>query len=449
MIIIDKFVFVSNIQFLELLIILLLVLLNGVFSMSEIALVSSRKSRLEAAAKNGDSSAKAALHLANSPTRFLSTVQIGITLIGLLTGMYSGDNITSDFEKYISTIPFLTPYAHSLAVGTVLVFITYLSLVLGELVPKRIGMANPEAISKFMATPMNLLSKATAPFIALLGFSSDLIIKVLNIKQSENSVTEEEIKSLIQEGTSGGVFEEIEQEIVHNVFQLGDRKVTSLMTNRQEIVWVDLEDSVEENKAKIFDARHSIYPVCRGTVDDVVGLVYVKDLIATDIEAQLANLNAVVKDPVYLPESNRAYQALAKFKEQRVYFGIIVDEYGGLLGVLTMHDIMDALVGDISEDIEEASEVIRRDDGSFLIDAQLPFDDFIQYFNLNIQEAERREFVGFNTLGGFVLHILENIPSTGDKFKWKHFEFEVIDMDRSRIDKLLVINHNTNEESED
>lgn len=433
----------------ELLIILLLVLLNGVFSMSEIALVSSRKSRLEAAAKNGDSSAKAALNLANSPTRFLSTVQIGITLIGLLTGMYSGDNITSDFEKFISTFPLAAPYAHSLAVGSVLVFITYLSLVLGELVPKRIGMANPEAISQFMARPMNLLSQVTAPFIALLGFSSDLIIKVLNIKQSENSVTEEEIKSLIQEGTSGGVFEEIEQEIVHNVFQLGDRKVTSLMTNRQEIVWLDLDDSVEENKAMIFDTRHSVYPVCRGTVDNVVGLVYVKDLIANDLEAQLADMNAVLKDPVYLPESNRAYQALAKFKEQRVYFGIIVDEYGGLLGVLTMHDIMDALVGDISEDIEEASEVVRRDDGSFLIDAQLPFDDFIQYFNLNIQEAERREFVGFNTLGGFVLHILENIPTTGEKFTWKHFEFEVIDMDRSRIDKLLVINHSENEESED
>jgi putative hemolysin len=434
---------------LELLIILLLVLLNGIFSMSEIALVSSRKSRLEAAAKNGDSSAKAALHLANSPTRFLSTVQIGITLIGLLTGMYSGDNITSDFEHFIATIPILTPYSHSLAVGTVLVFITYLSLVLGELVPKRIGMANPEAISKFMATPMNLLSKATAPFIALLGFSSDLIIKILNIKQSENSVTEEEIKSLIQEGTSGGVFEEIEQEIVHNVFQLGDRKVTSLMTNRQEIVWLDLEDTVEENKAKIFDSRHSIYPVCRGTVDDVVGLVYVKDLIATDIEAQMADLNAIVRDPVYLPESNRAYQALEKFKEQRVYFGIIVDEYGGMLGVLTMHDIMDALVGDISEDIEEASEIVRREDGSYLIDAQLPFDDFLHYFNLNIQDTERRELVGFNTLGGFVLHVLENIPKTGEKFKWKHFEFEVIDMDRSRIDKLLVINHSKKEESEE
>ncbi|TLV02651.1 hemolysin family protein [Dyadobacter luticola] len=433
----------------ELLIILLLVLLNGIFSMSEIALVSSRKSRFEAAARNGDSSAKAALNLANSPTRFLSTVQIGITLIGVLTGMYSGDKITVDFEQTISQIPFLAPYKHSLAVGGVLVLITYLSLVLGELVPKRIGMANPESISKVMARPMNLLSKATAPFIWLLGFSSDLIIKVLNIRQSENAVTEEEIKSLIQEGTSGGVFEEIEQEIVHNVFQLGDRKVTSLMTNRQEIIWLDLEDTVEENKAKIFDARHSIYPVCRGTVDDVVGLVYVKDLIATDIEAQLANLQAVLRDPVYLPESNRAYQALEKFKEQRVYFGIIVDEYGGILGALTMHDIMDALVGDISEDIEEASEIVRREDGTYLVDAQLPFDDFLQYFEINIQDAERRELVGFNTLGGFVLHILENIPKVGEQFKWKNFEFEVIDMDRSRIDKLLVTNHNKKEESEE
>ncbi|QRQ99625.1 hemolysin family protein [Dyadobacter sandarakinus] len=433
----------------ELLIILLLVLLNGIFSMSEIALVSSRKSRLEAAAKNGDSSAKAALNLANSPTRFLSTVQIGITLVGLLTGMYSGDNITAHFEQMVSSVALFRPYAHSLAVGAVLVFITYLSLVLGELVPKRIGMANPEGISKVMATPMNLLSKLTAPFIALLGLSSDLIIRLMNIRPSENSVTEEEIKSLIQEGTSGGVFEEIEQEIVHNVFQLGDRRVTSLMTNRQEIVWLDLEDTMEENKAKMFETRHSVYPVCRGTVDDVVGLVYVKDLIATDIEAQLAALQSVLKDPVYLPESNRAYQALEKFKEQRVYFGIIVDEYGGILGVLTMHDIMDALVGDISEDREEAFEIVKRDDGSYLIDAQLPYDDFLNYFSINIPESERKELTGFNTLGGFVLHILENIPRTGEKFKWKQFDFEVMDMDRSRIDKLLVYNHNQKEDSEE
>ncbi|WP_149243516.1 hemolysin family protein [Dyadobacter sp. 32] len=422
----------------ELLIILFLVLLNGIFSMSEIALVSSRKSRLESAARNGDTNAKAALKLANSPTRFLSTVQIGITLIGLLTGMYSGDNLTSDLERFISTIPFLSLYSHTIAISTVLVGITYLSLVLGELVPKRLGMANPEAISKFMATPMNLLSKVTAPFIGLLGFSSDLIIRLLNIKQSENAVTEEEIKSLIQEGTSGGVFEEIEQEIVHNVFQLGDRKVTSLMTNRQEIVWLDVEDSVEENKAKIIESRHSIYPVCRNTVDEVVGLVYVKDLIAVDLEAQLANLSGVIREPVYLPESNRAYQALEKFKEQKVYYGIIVDEYGGMLGVVTLHDIMDALVGDISEESGEDSEIVRREDGSFLIDAQIPFDDFVQFFEINLQEADRKELTGFNTLGGFVLHILEDIPKTGEKFAWKDFGFEVVDMDRSRIDKLLV-----------
>ncbi|WP_215238731.1 hemolysin family protein [Dyadobacter helix] len=432
----------------ELLIILFLVLLNGIFSMSEIALVSSRKSRLEAAAKNGDSSAKAALHLANSPNRFLSTVQIGITLIGLLTGMYSGDNITADFEAFIARVDLVRPYSHTIAVGSVLVLITYLSLVLGELVPKRIGMANPEAISKFMARPMNLLSLLTAPFIALLSFSSDVIIRLLNIRHTESSVTEEEIKSLIQEGTTGGVFEEIEQEIVHNVFQLGDRKVTSLMTNRQEIVWLDTEDSVQENKEKIFESKHSIYPVCKGSVDEIVGLVYVKDLIATDIEEQLADLEGIVRDPVFLPESNRAYQALEKFKEQRVYFGIIVDEYGGLLGVVTMHDIMDALVGDISEDQEDGTEIVKREDGTYLIDAQLPFDDFMQHFHINMQEAERRELVGFNTLGGFVLHILENIPRVGEKFTWKYFDFEVVDMDRSRIDKLLITN-NKKEDSED
>ena len=432
----------------ELLIILFLVLLNGILSMSEIALVSSRKSRLEAASRKGDTSAKAALKLANSPTRFLSTVQIGITLIGLLTGMYSGDILTADLETFINTISLSNTYSHTIAVGTVLVGITYLSLVLGELVPKRLGMANPEAISMFMARPMNLISKVTAPFIWLLGFSSDLIIKLLNVKQGENAVTEEEIKSLIQEGTSGGIFEEIEQEIVHNVFQLGDRKVTSLMTNRQEIVWLDVEDSVEQNKAKIFESRHSIYPVCRDTVDDVVGLIYVKDLIATDLEEQLGNLANIVREPVYLPESNRAYQALGKFKEQKVYYGIIVDEYGGMLGVVTLHDIMDALVGDISEENEEDSEIVKREDGSFLIDAQIPFDDFVHYFDINIQDADRKEFTGFNTLGGFVLHVLEDIPKTGEKFKWKHFDFEVVDMDRSRIDKLLVQNNKKEDNKE-
>ncbi len=422
----------------ELLIILFLVLINGVFSMSEIALVSSRKSRLESSARAGDKNAKAALDLANSPNRFLSTVQIGITLIGILTGVYSGDKITNDLEAFLGTIQLIAPYKHSMAVGLVVLFITFLSLVLGELVPKRIGMSNPEGIAKFVATPMNYLSRITSPFISLLSFSSDLIIRILNIKPNENSVTEEEIKSLIQEGTTGGVFEEIEQEIVHNVFQLGDRRVTSLMTNRQEIVWLDMEDSVEENKIKVFETKHSVYPLCKGTVDNVVGLVYIKDLIGEDIDERLASLSTLKREPVYLPESNRAYQALEKFKEHRVFFGIIVDEYGGIMGVVTMHDIMDALVGDISEEDEYETEIVKRDDGSYLIDAQLPFDDFVHYFDVTVLDAERKELVGFNTLGGFALHILEDIPETGEIFHWKHFDFEIIDMDKSRIDKILV-----------
>lgn len=411
--------------------------------MSEIALVSSRKSRLEAAVRNGDLNAQAALDLASSPTRFLSTVQIGITLIGLLTGMYSGDNLTEDLKSILVSIPFLAPYSQALATGIVLIGITYLTLVLGELVPKRLGMANPEAISKFMAKPMNVLSRLTSPFIWMLETSSDLIIRILNIQKNEVLVTEEEIRSLLQEGTTGGVFEEIEQEIVHNVFQLGDKRVTSLMSNRQEIEWLDIEDSYVANREKILGSKRSVYPVCRGTVDEVVGLLYVKDLIASDIDLQLKDLPSIVREPIYLPESNRAYQALEKFKEQKKYYGIIVDEYGGVMGILTLHDILDELVGDISEEAEGDSEIIKREDGSFLINAQIPFEDFVQHFDINIPENERKELSGFNTLGGFVLQVLRNIPKEGEKFVWKDFEIEVVDMDRSRIDKLLVIKNNT------
>lgn len=406
--------------------------------MSEIALVSSRKSRLESEAKNGDAKAKAALELANSPTRFLSTVQIGITLIGILTGIYGGDKLTLVIEPYIAMVSFLKPYSNVIATTAVVFLITYLTLVLGELVPKRLGMSAPEAISKFVASPMNLLSKATSPFITLLSFSSDTIIRLLNLKQTDSIVTEEEIKTLIQEGTTGGVFEEIEQEIVHNVFLLSDRKVTALMTNRQEIVWLDIEDTVEENKAKIFENKHSIYLLCKGSVEEVLGLIYIKDFIGKDIDECLANLDDFKRDALYLPETNMAYQALEKFKEQRTFFGIIVDEYGGILGIVTMHDIMDALVGDISEEADENPQITEREDGSYLIEAQVPFDEFVNFFTISLNETERKEFTTFNTLGGFVLHILEDIPKVGQRLQWKHFNIEVIDMDKSRIDMLLI-----------
>jgi len=317
--------------------------------MSEIALVSSRKSKLEIAAKNGDRQAQVALDLSNSPNRFLSTVQIGITLIGILLGIFSGDKLTTDVQAYVAQVEFIRPYAHSVAVVLVLLLLTYLSLVFGELVPKRIGLSNPEGIAKTMAAPMLLLSRLTSPFIALLTISSDLLLKLLNVRPNESAVTEEEIKSLIQEGTSGGAIEEIEQEIVQNVFQLGDRKITSLMTNRQEIVYLDLEDDPIENKARILEHKHSVYPLCNGGVDEVVGLIYTKDFLGRDLDSELLHLGDMKRDVLFIPENNRAYQVLERFRERRQYVGVIVDEYGGVLGIITLNDILDVLVGDIND----------------------------------------------------------------------------------------------------
>ena len=428
----------------ELLIILVLTILNGIFSMSEIALVSSRRSKLEIAAKNGDHRAQTALDLANSPNRFLSTVQIGITLIGILLGIFSGDKITTDFQAWVAQVNVLQPYSHSIAVVGVLLGLTYTSLVLGELVPKRIGLSNPEGIAKTMAAPMELLSKATAPFIALLTVSSDLLIKLLGIKPNENAVTEEEIKNLVQEGSTAGAIDEIEHEIVQNVFQLGDRKITSLMTNRQSIVYLDLEADVADNKAQILEYRHAVYPLVNGSVDEVVGLIHSKDFLGTDLDMELTRLSDLKRDVLFLPENNRAYQVLERFRERRQYVGIIVDEYGGVLGMVTLNDILDALVGDISDTSELSEDIHQREDGSYLIDASLPFDDFLSHFEITLSTQARRDFTDFDTLGGFALHILIDIPKVGETFRWQSFGFEIIDMDKNRIDKILV--HKTNEE---
>lgn len=406
--------------------------------MSEIALVSSRKSKLESAAKNGDRQAQVALDLSNSPNRFLSTVQIGITLIGILLGIFSGDKLTTDVQEYVAQVAFIQPYAHSVAVVLVLLLLTYLSLVFGELVPKRIGLSNPEGIAKTMAAPMILLSRITSPFIALLTLSSDLLLKVLNIRPNESAVTEEEIKSLIQEGTSGGAIEEIEQEIVQNVFQLGDRKITSLMTNRQEIVYLDLEDDLLENKARILEHKHSVYPLCNGGVDEVVGLIYTKDFLGRDLDSELLHLSHMKRDVLFIPENNRAYQVLERFRERRQYVGVIVDEYGGVLGIITLNDILDVLVGDINDDVHSDYEIREREDGSYLIDAQLPFEDFLSSLSININAQTRRELTGFDTLGGFALYILKDIPQAGEFFVWHGYRFEIVDMDKSRIDKIMV-----------
>jgi putative hemolysin len=410
--------------------------------MSEIALVSSRKTKLEILAKNGDSRAAAALNLANSPNRFLSTVQIGITLISILTGIFSGDSLTGGVLQFLINLGIQEKYADNIAVGIVVLIIGFVQLVLGELVPKRIGMSNPETIAKVVAAPMNVLSKITSPFIWLLTKCSDVIFKILGIQASDSSVTEEEIKSIIQEGTAGGAIDEIEQEIVQNVFHLGDRRITSLMTNRNDITYLDIEDEIKENREKIIDKKHSVYPVCKDGLDNIVGLLYIKDLLGKDLDKELKNLEKLSKKPLFIPENNHAYQALEKFKEDRIHIGIIVDEYGSTLGIITLNDILDALVGDISVTGEFEYDIHEREDGSFLIDATLPFDDFLNRFDVNINN--RKEYTGFDTLGGFALHILQEIPDTGDTFEWEGYKFEIIDMDKNRIDKILLTTHAPN-----
>lgn len=417
----------------EILLILGLILLNGLFSMAEIALVSSRKARLEAQANKGDKRAKEALELSNHPDTFLSTVQIGITLIGILTGILSGEKLKADFVAFINRFEFLREYSNGIATALIVIVVTYFSLVLGELVPKRIGLARPEPIAKALAKPMRLISIVTHPFIWLLTKSTHLLIKLFNIKTTDNQVTEEEIKAIISEGTEQGTIEEAEQEIIERVFHLGDRTITSLMTHRSDIIWFDLYDNESAIKEKILKQPHSVYPICDGQIDNIKGVVSIKDLYVAD---DLTLFKDLMIPPLYVPENNTAYQVLEKFKESKIHSCFIIDEYGSLLGMITLNDILEAIVGDLPEQHMDDYEITEREDGSYLVDAQIPFYDFLRRFDKTewMNEGEQE----FDTLAGFILHHLERIPSTGDKLDWEGFQIEIIDMDAQRIDKVLV-----------
>jgi putative hemolysin len=418
----------------EILIILFLILLNGVFSMAEIATVSARKSKMDAAAKRGDKSAKMVLETIQSPNRFLSTVQIGITLIGILTGVFSGEKITNDIEAFFVSIASLKPYAHFLAVTSVVVIITFLSLVLGELVPKRIGLANPETIAKAMARPMRIIAAITAPFVWLLTFTSDLLIRLLRVKPSSDSkVTEEEIKAIIQEGTEGGEVQEIEQDIVERVFHLGDRTVSSLMTHRNDVIFIDIHDSVEEIREQVEKEIHSVYPVFDEEREHVVGVVLLKDLFRT-INQESFELKSLLLKPNFLLENITAYEALVHFKETKTHYGIITDEFGQTQGIVTLNDLLQALVGDFNDFYAEEFEFVEREDGSWLIDGQYPIAEFLRHFDME----DQIDNFNFTTLGGLVLNESRSVPSTGQIITWMNFAMEVVDMDGARIDKILV-----------
>jgi len=419
----------------EILIIIILILLNGLFSMSEIALVSSKKFKLEQLAKKGNTNAAKALVLSNNPNTFLSTVQIGITLIGILTGIYSGDSLTGPLRSLIENIPLLQPYASSLAVLGVVIIITFFSIVFGELVPKRIGLIFPESIATMVATPMHVLSLIAKPFIWLLTSANELILSLFGIKDAKNEfVSEEEIKALIQESTSAGEIQEIEQDIVERVFALGDRKVSEIMTHRSDIIWVDLHDNFDTIRNKMCSEIHSIYLVCDKQVDDWKGIVFVKELFPVQLDNDNFKIEDFIRKPIIFPESTPAYKVLEKFKESRLHYGIVVDEYGTLQGLVAMDDVIDALLGDMTEFNQEEFQITERSENSWLIDGQIPYFVFCEYFDLDEDTYEGN----FNTLGGFILHILGHIPGTGEKFIWENFEFEVVDMDGVRIDKVMV-----------
>ena len=418
----------------EILIILFLILLNGIFSMSEIALISARKNRLETAAKKGNANAKAALDLANSPNEFLSTVQIGITLIGILTGIYSGDKITTDVQNFVATFEALSPYANSIAVGIVVVTLTFFSLVLGELLPKRIGLNYPESIAKAVAYPMKIVSTVTMPFIWLLTTSTDFLLKMLQIKPTaDGKVTEEEIKAIIKEGTEVGEVQEIEQDIVERVFHIGDRKVNSLMTHRSDIVYLSLEDTKEEIKAKVIDELHSVYPVCEDNLDNVIGLVLLKDLFV-GFESGNFDLKSITKDAVYLIEQTSAYKALENFKKSKQHYAFVVDEHAVFQGVITLNDILEALVGDASDFDEDEYKLVSNDDGTWLVDGQYSLHDFLTFFDLDELTTDYE----VTTVSGFFITELGNIPVQGEKIIWNKLELEALAMDSAKIDKVLI-----------
>jgi putative hemolysin len=423
-------------MFTELVIIFGLILLNGIFAMAEIAIVSARKTKLERSATHGDKKAETALKLANNPGKFLSTVQIGITLVTLLTGVYSGAGITEKLEHYLGSFPQLFHYAHNIAIVVVVIAITFLSIIFGELIPKQIGIIRSESVARAFAYPMYVLSIIAHPFVWLLTKPGEILIKILRIKPSSDSkVTEEEIKAIIKEGTEDGEIQEIEQDIVERVFHLGDRKVGSLMTHRTDLVWLDINEPELSIKSCIINELHSIYPVCDGELDNIIGIIHVKDLFTCNLKQEDFNLRQYLKEPLYVLDSNSAYETLEKFRESKTHYSLVIDEYGSILGLLSLNDILEALVGEIPAGEHEEYEIFKREDGSYLVDAQIPFYEFIQ--SMDIQHLDKSK-IKYNTLGGLALHILRRIPRTGEKFVWRNFEFEIVDMDGNRIDKMLV-----------
>jgi putative hemolysin len=422
----------------EILIIFFLIVLNGVFAMSEIAVVSSRKPRLQQWTDEGDKRAEAALALANDPGHFLSTIQVGITLIGILAGAVGARTLSEPLSASIAQVEAFAPYSEAIALAIIVAIITYVSLIIGELVPKRIALNHPESIASFIAKPMNWLAASASPLVKFLSVSTDFVLRLLGIRPSqEPPVTEEEIKVLLEQGTEAGVFEREEQELVRNIFRLDAQRVSSVMHPRLDIFYLDVEDSFEENQRKIIESAYSRFPVCKGGIDQVLGIVQSKELLAKCLSGKPIDLMQNMRPPLYVPDSISTMQLLQMFKQTRIHLALVVDEYGDLQGLVTLNDVMEAIVGDIpTTELAADEEAVQRADGSWLLDGMLSIDKFKTLFDIETMPEE--EAHNYNTVGGFVMMQLGRVPKPADHFDWEDLRFEIMDMDRNRIDKVLV-----------
>jgi len=423
----------------EILIVLVLVFANGLFTMSEMAIISARKVRLQQLANQGSVNARVALQLAESPNHFLSSVQIGITLLAILSGAFAESTIARRLAPILSIIPGILAYEQVIASVLAVLITTYLTLIIGELVPKRLALNNPEKIAISVAIPMRVLTMITSPAAYFLSASTDLVLRILGIvPSSEPQVTEEEIKILIEQGTEAGTFEEAEQDMLERVFRLGDRPVSALMTPRPDIVWLDLEDTATENRKKMIDSAKSRYPVCQGGLDNVLGIMPVTDLLARSLAGEPLDFTISLRQPVFVPESTRGLKVLELFKQIGTHMALVVDEYGVIQGLVTLNDVMVEIVGDVpSTDQQDEPQAVQREDGSWLLDGMLSIDEFFEIFEIEELSGENRG--NYQTLGGLVITHLGRIPATGDRFDWEWMRFEVIDMDGNRVDKVLVI----------
>ncbi|WP_028329429.1 hemolysin family protein [Brachyspira alvinipulli] len=423
----------------DIIIIIVLILLNGIFAMSEIAVISARKTSLMKDSKEGNKGADAALSLANDPDKFLSTIQIGITLIGILTGIYSGDTVAKELSNILTKIHIPQTYAPIIAQVIVVALVTYLTLIFGELVPKRIGMVMPEKIAKVVASPMTILSKIGGPFVWILSKSASIVSRVLGIKDDKSPVTEEEIKSMIEEGRQGGEVKDIEQDIIERAFFLGDRKIESIMTHRSDIVFLDINMSNDEIKKIVSKHSFSAYPVVDNNLDNIIGVVRVTDIF-DKLNTAKAKIEKFVKKANYFHNNMEVYLVLEEMKKNKTKIGLISDEFGNIDGMVTQSDIFSALVGSVSEG-KESKDIKKRKNGGWFVDGQCPIYDFLEYFEIEDENASNT----YNTISGLILELMQHVPSEGESIEWKNLNLEIVDMDGARIDKVIVNKIETNE----